>query len=50
MGYDISKKHLKDKVYLFELKVTLYPHINDVKYIDFNRATTIGKNKVILTI
>ena len=49
MEYGIYGKHLKVEVFPFELKVCLYPHVNDVKHIDFSRATTIGKNNIILT-
>ena len=49
MEYGTYVKHLKVEVYLFELKICLYPHINDIKYIEFSRANTIGKNNVILT-
>ena len=31
------------EIYLFELKVSLHPHINDVIHVSFSRATTIGK-------
>ena len=48
MDHGTYVKHLKFEVYLLELKVSLYPHVNDVKYVHFNRATTIGKNKDII--
>ena len=48
MEHGTDVKHLKVEVYLLELKVSLYPYVNDIKYVHFSRATTIGKNKDII--
>ena len=46
MEYGASVKHLMVEIYLFELKVSLHPHITDIIHVSFSRATTIGRNNI----
>ena len=40
--YGTYVKHLKVKVYLFELKLCVHPHVNNVKLHKCSRADTVG--------